>query len=44
MKWEMTLTNPLNLHFTRDTIVDALRRPKNELKEEIGLEFIHKGQ
>lgn len=35
---------PFQLNFTRDTIVDTLRRTKNELKEEIGLEFIHKGQ
>ena len=35
---------PFKLNFTRDTIVDALRRTKNELKEEIGLEFIHEGQ
>ena len=35
---------PFKLNFTRDTIVDALRRTKNELKEEIGMEFIHKGQ
>ena len=35
---------PFKLNFTRDTIVDALRRTKNELKEEIGLDFIHKGQ
>ena len=35
---------PFKLNFSRDTIVDTLRRTKNELKEEIGLEFIHKGQ
>ena len=35
---------PFKLNFTRDTIVDTLHRTKNELKEEIGLEFIHKGQ
>ena len=44
MKWEMTLTNLLTLHFTRDTIVDTLQRTNNKLKEEIGQEFIHNGQ
>ena len=39
-----SFNKPFKLNFTRDTIVDALRRTKNELKEEIGLEFIHKGQ
>ena len=43
-KWEMTLTNPLTEHFTRENIVDALRRTKNKLKEGIGLELIHNEQ
>ena len=32
------------LLFVRDTIVDTLRTTKYKLQEEIGLEFIHKGQ
>ena len=35
---------PFQLNFARNTIVDALRRTKNELKEKIGLDFIHKRQ
>ena len=32
------------LLFVRDTIVDALRKTKYKLQEDIGLEFIHNGQ